>query len=380
MSSLSRREFLLGGAAAAGLVGAGYLGDGTARAAIPSPSERAAMAAVVANFMAYWSVPGMAVAIFRHGRPVFNEGFGIANPATRESVTADHLFRIASVTKPLTATAIFTLIERGKLRLSDRVFGLGGILGNDYGAPPNGTYVEDIVIDHLLTHSCGGWGNDSNDPMFQNPEMDHTELIRWTLANLSLTDPPGTRYRYSNFGFCLLGRVIEKLTNLPYAEFMTQDILRRCGIDRMRIAGNTLAERVPLEVTYHDQNGGDPYGMNVRRMDSHGGWLARPIDLVRFLMHVDGFPSPPDILSPRTIATMTADSGLGANYARGWNVNSAGNWWHLGSLPGSSTVIVRTSSGFCWAALTNTRRMGPDIGPALDKIMWDVIGQVNWPD
>ena len=349
--------------------------------AVPTAAQRAAMAAMVAEFMNTWSVPGMSVAIARHGRLVFSQGYGLADPATGERVTPEHLFRIASVTKPITATAVFTLIERGKLQLTDRVFGPAGILGSDYGAAPyGGPYVEDIAIDPLLTHSCGGWGTEANDPMFMNAGFDHAQLIRWTLANLPLTAPPGTRYQYSNFGFCLLGRVIEKLTGLPYAEFVGREVLARCGSAGMRIAGNTLADRVPLEVTYHDQNGGDPYGINVRRMDSHGGWLARPADLVRFLLHVDGFPAPPDILSPRAIATMTSDNGLGANYARGWNVNSAGNWWHLGSLPGTSTVMVRTSSGFCWAALTNTRRTGPDLGPALDKIMWDVVGQADWPD
>ena len=72
-------------------------------------------------------------------------------------------------------------------------------------------------------------------------------------------------------------------------DFVNESILRRCGIQAMKIAGNTLADRVPGEVVYHGRNGEDPYRMNVRRMDAHGGWLASPADLVKFLIHCDGF-------------------------------------------------------------------------------------------
>ncbi len=118
--------------------------------------------------------------------------------------------------------------------------------------------------------------------------------------------------------------------------------------------------------------------MNVTRMDSHGGWLATPSDLVLFLNHVDGFKSTPNILKPETIKSMTTPSSVNSGYARGWAVNSANNWWHSGSLPGTTTIMVRTATGFCWAALTNTRKMGqPDIGLALDNMVWDMAHKVT---
>jgi CubicO group peptidase (beta-lactamase class C family) len=107
-----------------------------------------------------------------------------------------------------------------------------------------------------------------------------------------------TEYLHSNFGYCVLGRVIEKLTGRTYEAAVRERVLRPCGISSMRISGNTLAERAGREVVYYDQDGEDPYRMNVRRMDSHGGWLATPTDLVRFLVRVDGFPTKPDILKP----------------------------------------------------------------------------------
>jgi hypothetical protein len=113
-------------------------------------------------------------------------------------------------------------------------------------------------------------------------------------------------------------------------------------------------------------------------MDSHGGWLANPADLVRFATHVDGFTTTPNILKPETIKKMTTHCDVDANYARGWQVNSLGNWWHNGSFPGTTTILFRTSKGFCWAAMTNTRTQ-PErvINRALDDMVWDMGRKVS---
>jgi CubicO group peptidase (beta-lactamase class C family) len=187
-----------------------------------------------------------------------------------------HLFRIASVSKPITSVAVFSLIEQGRLNLGDRVFGPGGVLGTDCGGPPYHPGVEQITVEHLLTHTCGGWGNEHDDPMFMKPGMNHAQLISWTLRTKPLEHQPGQKYSYSNFGFCVLGRVIEKVTRQPYAAFVSAAVLRRCGIVDMAIAGNTLAARRPGEVRYYGQDNENPYDMNVVRMDSHGGGSRGP--------------------------------------------------------------------------------------------------------
>ena len=272
------------------------------------------------------------------------------------------------------------LVESGKLRLSDRLFGSGGILGTEYGRPPYRAHIDEITVEHLLTHTAGGWQNDEHDPMFSHPEFSHKELITWTLANQPLEFPPAVHYAYSNFGYCVLGRVVEKLAGQDYAGAVEGLILKPCGIAGMRIGGNTLNERAPNEVIYYDQDGNSAYDMNVRRMDSHGGWLATPTDLARFLVRVDGFPGKPDLLRPDTISVMTEASKANPGYAKGWCVNEQRNWWHMGSLPGTTTIMARTSGGFCWAALTNTRKNDSDLGKDLDHLMWDMVSEIHsWP-
>jgi CubicO group peptidase (beta-lactamase class C family) len=350
----------------------------------PTGQQHAAMGKIARMFNAKFSVPALSVAISRHGQMVYEESFGMADRAAAQLALPSSLFRVASVTKPITSVTIFTLIEKGKLNLNDKVFGLSGVLGTKFGKAPYKQYVTDITVDHLLTHTCGGWPNDSTDPMFRFDSWDHQKLISWTMENLPITYPPGTHWAYSNFGYCVLGRVIEQVTGQPYADYVQANIFAPCGVTDMRIAGNTLKERAPNEVAYIGQNGEDPYKMNVTRMDSHGGWLATPSDLVQFLNRVDGFSDTPSLLKPETIQIMTTPSPASSpnspsRYARGWQVrnNGQGNWWHNGSLPGTTTIMVRTATGLCWAALTNTRTQPSDeIDSALDMMMWNMVRQV----
>jgi CubicO group peptidase (beta-lactamase class C family) len=344
----------------------------------PTQAERAEMSKLARAFMQTYAMPGLSVAVGRAGAILYADAFGWADRETREPVSPTHLFRIASVTKPITSVALFSLIEQGRIRLTDRIFGPGAITDTDYGDPPYHPWVDQITVEHLLTHTSGGWTNDAADPMFMNPEMNQAQLIESTLRNRPLDQPPGRHYAYSNFGYCVLGRVIERITRQNYANYVRDSLLKRCGITAMTIAGNTLAQRHPAEVRYYDQQDERrPYAMDVARMDSHGGWIARPVDLVQFLMHVSGFVTPPNILKPQSIRTMTTASAANPEYAKGWSVNKFDNWWHNGSLPGTSAIAVRTHSGLCWAAFGNSRRLNAPLDRDLDNLIWDMVREVK---
>jgi CubicO group peptidase (beta-lactamase class C family) len=345
------------------------------------------MGRLVAEFKRSFSVPGFSVAIARNGQFVYDQAFGEADRAKSMLAEQSSLFRIASLSKPITSVTVFGLIEDGKLRQDDKVFGPSGVLGTKYGKGPYKQYVTDITIDHLLTHTSGGWPNDSTDPMFQHDSWDQEKLVSWTLENLPLTYPPGQHWAYSNFGYCVLGRVIEQVTGVPYADYVRARVLAPCGITDMQIGKNKEGQRYPAEVVYYGQYSEDPYKMNVTRMDSHGGWVATPSDLVEFLDHLGGFTDNPALLKPETIVRMTTPAAAypenaPAKYARGWMVrnNGRGNWWHSGSLPGTTTIMVRTAGGMCWAALANSRTEPHDqIDTALDQLVWNMVRQVpDW--
>ena len=340
----------------------------------PQPAEIQAMETAVREVMKDYHIPGLSLAFARHGQLVHSAAFGMADGDAEEKLTPAYRFRIASISKPITSATIFRLVEQGKLTLQDKVFGAKGLLASYATTDPK---VLQITVHHLLTHTSGGWGNASNDPMFMHAEMNHQQLIAWTLQNLPLEKEPGQAYAYSNFGYCLLGRVIEAVTGENYEAHVKRQILTPCGITDMGIGGNAVAGRQPLEVFYHSQRGEDPYkpSIDVRRMDSHGGWLATAADLTRLLVRLDGFPDPPDLLTPESLRTMTTGSTANPGYACGWAINRQPNWWHGGSLPGTTTLAVRTATGMCWSVLTNTRFRDPadpkkNTDNALDRLMW----------
>lgn len=341
-----------------------------------NPNELAQVDQLVNKFMADNKVPGLSFAIAKDGRLVLAKTYGMADKEGGEAVAPRHRFRIASLSKPITATAIMKLREQNKVQFGDKVFGNGSIFGTSYGTQPYKPWITDITVDHLLSHLSGGWQNDGSDPMFQDGSLNFTQLINQTINNQALTDQPGTKSKYSNFGYCLLGRIIEKKTNTNYESWVKSNILAPCGISNMEIGGNTLAARKTNEVKYYGQNNEDPYCCNVNRMDAHGGWIATPIDLCRFLVKVDRFSQKSDILNAGSLASMYTAAAVSPGYARGWSVNAADNYWHGGSLPGLSSIMVRTSGGYCWALTMNTRGSSGDI----DGLVWQIIAKISqWP-
>src|SRR5690606_27213462 len=109
---------------------------------------------------------------------------------------------------------------------------------------------------------------------------------------------PGTQSQYSNFGYCVLGRVIEKISGTTYEDYVQTNILAPLGINTMQLGYNLLANQLPKEVNYYDYPGAPmavsvydnstsvpwPYGgFNLEFMDAHGGWVASAEDLLKLV-------------------------------------------------------------------------------------------------
>jgi CubicO group peptidase (beta-lactamase class C family) len=344
-------------------------------------NELKAVDDLVKKYMDDNDVPGISIALAKDGKLMFAKTYGFANQETGERVAPRHLFRIASVSKPFTAAAIMKLEQNNTLELTDEIFGPGAILGTTYGDKAYTNALKTITVDHLLTHTAGGW-DQTGDPIGQDQSWNMTTYIDKTLDNYPLDNTPGDVYDYSNFGFALLGRVIEKKTNKTYEDWVQDNILAPCGITAMKIGGTTLNDRKANEVKYY---GTDCYKFNIPRMDAHGGWIASPIDLVRFLVRVDQSGTVPDILSGTTQVKMFAPSPKRDTYCRGWSrVPSSESRWHNGALPSTLSEMKRTSDGFCLAILMNTRPAGPgkDVnGGAMGALLGDIKNAITyWPD
>jgi CubicO group peptidase (beta-lactamase class C family) len=369
---------------------------------------------IIPTFMAKYNVPGGAVAVVKDGRLVFAHGYGYADATAGSPVQPYSLFRIASLSKQITAVTILKLVEEGRLTLDDKAFSILNI------KPPNGMQVQDqrilnATIRELLEHS-GGWNSDKTfDPMFEPfriatflgvtspPSQD--QIMQYMLTQ-PLQFDPGTQYAYSNFGYLMLGRVIEKVVAQPYEDYVGAHVLTRMGITDMKIGHTLLPFAAPNEVHYYDYPGAQlaqpvfpnmtasvpwPYGgFYLEDMDSHGGWIASAVDIVRFAASIDGARAPA-FLGAAMVQQMSgrppAPLWVGSDYwyGLGWLVREPEpgqfTWWHTGSLPGTMTIVVRAYDGLIWAALFNTRPSNSDQAFAeLDAILWDARNAVtSWP-
>jgi D-alanyl-D-alanine carboxypeptidase len=352
------------------------------------PGNIKAVDSLVVVFMNKYNVPGLSFTIARNDSIKIERCYGYADKDTRELMNPGNRFRIASISKTFTATAIMKLVEQGKLHLQDKVFGIGGVLGITYGTYPYKKWVEEITVENLLEHLGGGWADvgfhkikdqsNDRDPVFLHPEMDLDALISWAVDDQPLTYEPGTHFQYSNFGFDLLGRVIEKVTGMKYEEYVRGVVLQPCGITDMQMGGNILADRLPGEVHYYDSQN-DPYTFfDVRRLYSNGGWIATPTDLVKFIMRVDKFPQKADILEPATLDTMFSAPAVNPDYAKGWFVNKYGDYFHGGGGPGLNSLLVRTHDGFCWSVIVNTWSREVVFGGKLDQLMRQIRQAISY--
>jgi len=348
------------------------------------------------DFMVSHRVSAGSLAITYNGRLVFARGYTWSkedSPATQPT----SLFRIASLSKPVTSAGIFKLVEENQLSLDDKFIDILPF-GTPEGEIPDPN-IGKVTILHLLEH-LGGWDRDTAfDPMFADKKISKalgtplpvTQADIITFMNgQPLQYEPGTKCAYSNYGYCLLGRVIEQKTGLGYEDFIKRFVLSPLGIIRMQIGQSNREDRAPGEVTY-ESKGESVYGaFNIKNMDSHGGWLASAVDLARFAAAFDD-PADCPILSADSVETMfspptTVDLDNykpGEHYyACGWNVRDFGNGsrstWHAGSLPGCYTIMVRWSNGVNCVALFNRRGRGIEkIDPVLSKTVKSISA---WPE
>jgi CubicO group peptidase (beta-lactamase class C family) len=313
------------------------------------------------NVLANYDTRGISVAIVKDDKLVYAKSYGYAVQETGQKTTNNSLFRIASVSKPITAITILSLAQNGFLSLNQTVFGTNGILGNSFGTPPAGSKIDQITIQNLLDHKSG-WTNIPNDPMFNNLTWDFNQLITDMVENRPLVYNPGDTSIYLNFGYCVLGRVIEKVTGMSYDSYVKSAILQNCGISDMKIGGSTLAERNPNEVEYYDTTIW-PYVINLPRMDANGGWIASATDLAKFISRIDRENFRPDILSNATLQQMYF----------GYS-----NWIFYGGLRGTSAVITRRDDHFSFVILYNSNN--PEINNAYDQVSDLIYQRLEWPN
>ncbi|MDY7231045.1 serine hydrolase domain-containing protein [Hyalangium rubrum] len=165
--------------------------------------------------------PGASVVVIHEGRVVLSRAYGLADLSARTPATPETQYRLASLTKQFTATAIMLLIQQGRLQYDDRVVDV---------LPGFPAYLGEVRIRHLLQHTSGIWDYEAFVPATQPEQVKDRDV----LALLTRADrtyfPPGTSVRYSNSGYAVLALIVEQVGGMPFSRFLSEQVFTPLGM------------------------------------------------------------------------------------------------------------------------------------------------------
>jgi CubicO group peptidase (beta-lactamase class C family) len=362
----------------------------------PIVPELAPLEQAMTNYLAVHQCEAGTLALMYNSKLVFRQGYGWRDTNFTTVIHPDNLFRLASVSKMLTASAIYKLVAAGIITTNTAIYSYlgippwGGVLGDNR--------ITNITVQNLLDHS-GGWNQYTSpvgDPVLRTIQISTnmglnypaapTNVISWMFSK-PLDFTPGTTNVYANFGYMLLGRVIEKAGGKSYINYIQQDLLGNAGLANPLGFTNVIQSHsrprdlAPWEIWYADQpqplpqsavdfpanltaryiDGGDYY----ESYDSFGGLSASAIGLCHYLLnYLEGY----DARLPGSTFT--------------WNAS------FFGSLPGATSVLAQnisqtfaTTNGLEFAALFNERdnTTGLDNSEAYTAITNAAANISSWP-
>ncbi len=284
---------------------------------------------VIRAQMVRHDISASSVAITKNGRLVYARGY-TWDQADVEPVLPTSLFRTGSIAKSITSIAIHQLIEDGLLSYDTRVAETLGL------EPPPGEpadpWLDLVTVDHLLTHTVG-WDkyNGGIDPMVFRDLWVAIALgilpppTRHEIATFMTGEPfqfyPGTRWAYCNFGYLLLQMLAEQVTGVDFPEYVHDNIFRRAGVGRARMAHSPRGDLAPTERVYVGDYEGDPYAMGWENAYAAGGMVMSAPDLARIYTALFDHPHASGLLRSDTIDSMLSlpfSASRQQGYGRGW--------------------------------------------------------------
>lgn len=288
-----------------------------------------------------------AVAVSVDGTIVHTAAYGMRTiDGPVDPVTPDDRFRIASISKVVTATVVLQLVDLGALHLDEPVGQrLAGIVG-----VPLGDGVAEITVRQLLSHTSGF--PDYRDQFFGDGFSSCRDAAAFGLTR-SPAHAPGTRHDYSNLNFCLLGLLVADVTGRPYQLAVTDLLLRPLGIRGMRLVGTVDPD--PDEVVHVSAT----QRRYMESLGAAGAWVATASDLVRILNSLDPrapgwHPLPPPLTElMRSALEVDYPEPEERRYGLGIVVWPDGSWGHTGTVENTHTMLVRRPDGVTWCILVS---------------------------
>ena len=251
----------------------------SASASTPLSTAFPAIDQVVKEFAKRENIPGAAWGIVVDGNLVHVGTTGVRDVAKSTPVTADTVFRIASMTKSFTAMAIMKLRDQGKLSLDDHaeryVPELKGLTYPTTDSPR-------LTVRHLLSHAAGfpednPWG----DQQLAATEEEFSAMMR---RGIPFSTAPGNAYEYSNYGFAILGRIVQNVSKMPYRQYIATEILKPLELSSTTLEPSSVpADRLAHGYRWEDQQWKEEPQLRDGAFGAMGGMLTSINDLARYV-------------------------------------------------------------------------------------------------
>ncbi|CAI4222961.1 unnamed protein product [Auanema sp. JU1783] len=278
---------------------------------------------LIESHMRKYELPSINIFVSKSGHTLLSAAYGYSDLLNKKRASPNNRYRIASISKTLTAMAIANLISQGKLSMRTLVFGKRGIL-NTFEVHP---FLQQITVSHLLEHSSGGWSH-LLQREFDRMETSQMEFLEFLIKSYVPIYVPGQVFVYSNIGYVFLGRIIEKVSGESYEDFVRHNLLWPLNIDA-RVGGSISGKD---EVMYYSHDNANPYDhWNPSLLDSAAGWVFQAEDLAKLYKHLESGRNAEHVI-------LALRNRLSAGHGLGIQIDSTGALYHLGSLTGVEAI------------------------------------------
>ena len=263
-------------------------------------------------FRAYeGEIPGASITVVKAGNIIYEDAFGLANCKTGEPATPTTNYRLASVTKQFTATAILMLEQRGKLSINDRIVKY---------LPELAKIAPKVTIKHLLTHTSGLPQYEKLIPRGQTEQVVDKDVLD-LVAKQKMVAHPG-RYLYNNTGYALLALIVERVSTLSYTEFLERNIFKPLGMTSTVTykADETIPNRAYGYSGYDEDFKPSDQSLSSAVLGD-GGIYSSTHELARWIGALDNST----LLKPTLLAQATSmkvhTTRRGVDYGYGWRIS-----------------------------------------------------------
>lgn len=343
----------------------------SARAEEPALSLEQRLDRLVLDYYPSATEPGTAVLVMVDGQPVLRKGYGMADVEKGVKVTPDMIFRIASVTKQFTAVAVLQLVQAGKVLLTAPI--------TKY-VPDFDTQGKTITVDHLLTHTSGLFNVTALDDFLPQSTRDLKPIeVANLIAGKPLEFEPGSRFKYSNTNYILLGMLIEQVSGRTYAENLEASIAKPLGLADTRYSRDGAL--TPRHARGYDRESSGRWvpmkPMSMTQPFAAGAIESTVDDLAKWTHALaDGKALDAKLLERAW--TPYKPTGSPSDYGYGWFIRTeSGERWigHNGGINGYQSAAVWIPEKKVFVAVLRNGIGGPAPDLLLRRLALEAVGR-----